>query len=75
MTSNASTGTKTHGKFVSLAEEGTSFREMPTGLSYLKSLGVTHIQLMPVAYLLLVTALAVGMCCLVTYLIKQRLFL
>ncbi len=48
MTSNASTGTKTHGKFVSLAEEGTSFREMPTGLSYLKSLGVTHIQLMPV---------------------------
>ncbi len=43
--------------------------------SSLSLLMVPHIQLMPVAYLLLVTALAVGMCCLVTYLIKQRLFL
>ena len=48
MTSNPFTGTKTHGKFVSLAEPGTSYRDMPTGLSYLTSLGVTHVQLMPV---------------------------
>ena len=48
MTSNPFTGTKTNGLFSSLSETGTSYRDMPTGLSYLVSLGVTHVQLMPV---------------------------
>lgn len=41
-------GTKTHGKFLSLCESGTSYEGQPTGLDYLIDLGITHIQLMPV---------------------------
>lgn len=41
-------GTTTHGKFLSLCEEGTSYEGQPTGLDYLADLGITHIQLMPV---------------------------
>lgn len=48
MTSSSITGTKTHGTYLALCEEGTSYEGMPTGLSYLASLGVTHVQLMPV---------------------------
>ena len=40
--------TLTHGKFVSLMEEGTSYNGQPTSLDYLKSIGITHVQLMPV---------------------------
>lgn len=48
MTSSPFTGTKDHGTFSALTETGTTLRDMPTGLDYLASLGVTHIQLLPV---------------------------
>ena len=48
MTSSKDTGTATNGKFISLAESGTSWRGKPTGLDYLTDLGVTHVQLQPV---------------------------
>ena len=48
MTSSLLTGTSKHGTFEALSEEGTTYKGMPTGLDYLASLGVTHIQLMPV---------------------------
>ncbi len=48
MTSSSITGTKTHGTFAALCEENTSYNGIPTGLAYLASLGVTHVQLMPV---------------------------
>lgn len=48
MTSSMETGTSTHGKFVSLAETGTNWKLNPTGIDYLKELGVTHVQLQPV---------------------------
>lgn len=47
-TSIVCSGTKTHGLFISLCEDDTAFEGLPTGLSYIKDLGVTHIQLMPV---------------------------
>lgn len=48
MTSSATSGSSTHGKFVSLAQEHTSYKENWTGMSYLRNLGVTHVQLQPV---------------------------
>ncbi len=48
MTASHDTGTRKHGTYEALSEEGTTYRGMPTGLDYLASLGVTHIQLMPV---------------------------
>lgn len=48
MTSNPLTGTMESGTFEALTEEGTKMRDLPTGLDYLASLGVTHVQLMPV---------------------------
>lgn len=39
------------GRYLGLAEEGTSLTSdssFPTGLSYLRNLGITHVQLMPV---------------------------
>lgn len=36
------------GKFLGLIEEGTNLMKYPTGFDYLKSLGITHIQLLPV---------------------------
>lgn len=42
-------GTSTHGKFLSLCQEKTTFQNVETSLDYLKSLGISHIQLMPVA--------------------------
>lgn len=43
-------GFKHQGKFVSLMEEGTHLPDGGiTGLDYLKDLGITHVQLMPVA--------------------------
>ncbi len=47
-TSSPISGTKYKSKFISLTEEGTKFEGVSTGLDYLKELGVTHIQLMPV---------------------------
>ncbi|MBR2812909.1 MAG: type I pullulanase [Solobacterium sp.] len=48
MTSNSHTGSHTHGTFTALSETETSFRGAPTGLDYIASLGVTHVQLQPV---------------------------
>ena len=45
----AQCGTRTHGQYRSLCEVGTTLQGKPTGLDYLASLGVTHVQLMPVA--------------------------
>ena len=45
----ASSGIKNRGKFLGLTETGTKNRSgIPTGLDHIKSLGVTHIHLMPV---------------------------
>lgn len=35
------------GKFLGVVEAGTKFGEFPTGLDYLKSLGITHLQILP----------------------------
>lgn len=48
MTSSRQTGTSTNGKFVSLTETGTGWKMKPTGLDYLVSLGITHVQIQPV---------------------------
>ncbi len=48
MTSSTMTGTKTNGKYISLTESGTKWKVNPTGLDYLASLGVTHVQFQPV---------------------------
>ncbi len=48
LTSLASSGTSTHGLFLSLCEADTSYNGYSTGLSYIKELGITHIQLMPI---------------------------
>ncbi|MFI3284003.1 MAG: type I pullulanase [Erysipelotrichaceae bacterium] len=47
-THHESSSTKTNSLFMSLCEEGTSYRGLPTGLDYICSLGITHLQLMPV---------------------------
>ncbi len=49
LTADRSSGVKHRGKYLGLAEKGTKSPDgMPTGLDYLKSLGITHVQLMPV---------------------------
>ena len=48
MTSSELTGTKTNGLYASLAETGTSYHGLPTGLDYLTSLGITHVQFQPI---------------------------
>lgn len=48
MTSNKDTGTLTNGTYEAFYEKGTSYEGMPTGLDYLSSLGITHVQLQPV---------------------------
>ena len=48
ITSSHLTGTKQHSTYAALCEENTSYKDIPTGLSYLASLGVTHVQLLPV---------------------------
>ena len=45
---DANSGIVHKGKFLGLTEAGTHLDGMPTGLSHIKSLGVTHVQLMPV---------------------------
>lgn len=48
MTSHESAGATHPGKYLGLAESGTKNKQgQPTGLDYLKSLGITHVQLMP----------------------------
>lgn len=49
MTGDESCGVKYPGKYLGLAQSGTVNRKgQPTGLDYLKELGVTHVQVMPV---------------------------
>lgn len=49
MTSLYSSGTNTSSLFISMCEEKTSYNGYATCLQYIKELGVTHIQLMPVS--------------------------
>ncbi len=46
MTSAEELKTSTHGKFISLLQE-VAYEGMPTGIQYIKELGITHVQLMP----------------------------
>lgn len=48
MTSLENSGTMTHGKYVSLCETETKYNGQETGLDYLVSLGITHVQFQPV---------------------------
>ena len=48
LSSDKSAGIKNQGKFLGLTETGTSFEGHPTGLDHIKSLGVTHLHLLPV---------------------------
>lgn len=49
MTEDEGAGIAHPGKFLGLAEKGTHRADgLPTGLSYLKELGITHVQLMPI---------------------------
>ena len=47
-TNDPNTNTQSNSKFISLTEDDTSYGGLPTGLAYIKDLGVTHVQLMPV---------------------------
>jgi pullulanase len=49
MTSSRQTGTAANGTFSALAESGSSWKGNPTGLDYIQSLGVTHVQVQPVS--------------------------
>ncbi|WP_250309339.1 type I pullulanase [Gardnerella sp. Marseille-Q2328] len=40
-------GEKNRGKYLGVIEPGTTHNGKPTGLDYLKSLGITHVQIMP----------------------------
>lgn len=47
-TADVSSGVKHPGKYLGLTEKGTKNKDgEPTGLDYLKSLGITHVQIMP----------------------------
>jgi pullulanase len=46
-TIHETSGTRQKGKFAGLAETGTTYAGMNTGLSYFSKLGVTHIHLLP----------------------------
>ena len=48
LSSNASSGITHRGKFLGLTETGTRKSGHPTGLDHIKSLGVTHVHLLPV---------------------------
>ncbi|MBE6128034.1 MAG: type I pullulanase [Erysipelotrichaceae bacterium] len=48
LTASPLTGTSSHSTFSAFVEEGTKHKEIPTGLDHIVSLGVTHVQLMPV---------------------------
>lgn len=47
-TASLNSGVINRGKFLGFVEEGTSYRNLTTGLDHLKELGVTHIHLLPV---------------------------
>jgi len=43
-----SSGIRNKGKFLGVAETGTRFEGIPTGLDHVKDLGITHLHLLPV---------------------------
>ena len=48
LSSDASSGIRNRGKFLGLIEEGTHTPEgIPTGLDHIKSMGITHLHLLP----------------------------
>ncbi len=48
ISTNPNSGIKNPGKFIGLAQTGaTTKNNIPTGLDYLKYLGITHVQIMP----------------------------
>ncbi|MBP3399594.1 MAG: type I pullulanase [Erysipelotrichaceae bacterium] len=48
MTIASSTGSKQHGTFMAMVEEGTRCEGEQTGFDYICDLGITHLQLLPV---------------------------
>ncbi|MBQ2854618.1 MAG: type I pullulanase [Oscillospiraceae bacterium] len=48
LSSNAASGIKHKGKFLGLTETGTRRSGEPTGLDHIKSMGITHLHLLPV---------------------------
>lgn len=47
-TADKSSGVINRGKFLGLSEKNTSYHGFKTGLSHLKELGITHLQLLPI---------------------------
>lgn len=47
-TADESSGVYNRGKFLGLAEAGTRYKDVKTGLDNIKELGVTHIQVLPI---------------------------
>ena len=47
-TYDTTSGAENKGKFLGLVEKNTTYNEIPTGLSHLKDLGVTHVHLLPI---------------------------
>lgn len=48
LSSDASSGIQHKGQFLGLTESGTSYGGQPTGLDHIRSLGITHLHLLPV---------------------------
>jgi pullulanase len=48
-TAHETSGIKEKGKYLGMAEKGTSFEGISTGIDHLKELGITHIHLLPIA--------------------------
>ena len=47
-TADQSSGVYNRGKFLGLAEAGTRYKDVKTGLDNIKELGVTHVQVLPI---------------------------
>lgn len=47
-TADPTSNVKNRGKFLGLSEKNTSYKNLTTGLSHLKELGVSHVQLLPI---------------------------
>ena len=48
LTAHYSSGVRNKGKYLGMIEAQTDFNGIPTGISHVKDLGVTHIQLLPI---------------------------
>ena len=47
MTSHASSGSTSPGKYLGLVERGTKNKDVATGIDHMKELGITHVHLLP----------------------------